>query len=367
MYETIREFALERLEASGEADYVQRRHAEHFLAMAEEAEPHLRQEDDGWLDRLEVELDNERAALNHFETTREHESELRLCAAFWRVWSLRGPLKEGRRRLERALDGDQRPTIARADALTGAFDLAGDDGDYAASRELGEEALALHRELGNEWGVAYVQMGLGLLLSLEDRPAEAKPLLEESVRGFRELGDDHWEMQTSRRLAWAYEALGDDRRARRIHEENLRRARAMGDSLTEAKSLAVLAQYHLEEGNVEPATTLMAEVNEILRGRRGISYQYEALTLLCRFAHALALKGEGTATIRLLSCAAAGFEELDIGVANAEGWILRMNDGSREMVRAAIDEATEAAAVEEGRRLNIDGAVELALEILGGT
>lgn len=367
MYETIREFALERLESNGEAGDVRRRHAEHFLAMAEEAEPHLRREDDGWLDRLEVELDNVRASLEHFEATGDPELELRLCAAFWRVWSLRGPLKEGRRRLERALDGDQRPTIARADALTGAFDLAGDDGDYGASRELGEEALALHRELGNEWGVAYVQMGLGLLLSLEDQPAEAKPLLEESVRGFRELGDDHWEMQTSRRLAWAYESLGDVPRAREIHEENLRRAREIGDSLTEAKSLAVLAQYHLEEGSVEPAITLLAEVDELIRGRRGISYQYEALTLVCRFARALALKGEAVATLRLLSCADAGFEELEIREGNAEGWVVRMNNETREMVVSSTDDEEAVAASEDGRKLAIDQAVTLALEALGST
>jgi predicted ATPase len=367
MYETIREFALERLEASDDSRDISERHAEHFLAMTEEAEPHLRQEDDEWLDRLEAEQDNVRASLEHFEAIGDPELELRLCAAFWRVWSLRGPLKEGRRRLERALDGDQRPTIARADALTGAFDLAGDDGDYAASRELGEEALALHRELGNEWGVAYVQMGLGLLLSLEDQPAEARPLLEESVRGFRELGDDHWEMQTSRRLAWAYESLGDVPRAREIHEENLRRARAMGDSFTEAKSLAVLAQDHLEEGNVEPATTLLAEVNELIRGRRGISYQYEALTLVCRFARALALKGEAVATLRLLSCADAGFEELEIGEGNAEGWVVRMNNETREMVVSSIDDEEAVAASEDGRKLTIDQAVTRALEALGST
>ena len=346
MYETIREFGLERLEASGEADEVRRRHAEHFLAMAEEAEPHLRHEEDAWLDRLEAELDNVRAALNHFEATREHELELRLCAAFWWVWSLRGPLKEGLYRIVPALDGDPRPTIARANALTGAFDLAGDAGDPAASRPWGEEALALHRALGNAWGVAYVQMGLGLLFAMEERFAEAKPLFEESVRSFRELGDEHWEMQTNRRLAWTYEELGDVPRAREIQQENLRRARAIGDVFIEAKSLAVLAQYDLDAGRVEPAIPLLAEAHRTQRGRRGIPDRYWAVILVCRFARALALRGEAAATIRLLSCAEAGFEELEINEGNAERWVLRMNDRTREMVRASIDDATVA---ERGR------------------
>ena len=93
MYETIREFALERLEASGEVYEIRRRHAEHVLELVEEAEPHLRYEDDEWLDRLEAEHDNVRAALDHFEAAEEHELELRMCGAFWWVWSLRARRK----------------------------------------------------------------------------------------------------------------------------------------------------------------------------------------------------------------------------------------------------------------------------------
>lgn len=364
MYETIREFALERLEASGEADEIRRRHAGHFLELAEEAEPSVRQEDDEWLDRLEAEHDNVRAALDRFEAMGERGLELRMCAAFWWVWSLRGPLKEGLRRLERSLDGDPRPTIARANALTGAFDLAGDAGDLAASHAWGEEALALHRALGNEWGVAYVQMGLGLVLAFEDRFAEAKPLFEESLRGFRELGDEHWEMQTSRRLAWAYETLGDKPRARQITEDNLRRARARGDAFMEAKSLAVLAQYDLDEGRVEPAIPLLAEAHRVQGGRRGIPDRYWAVILVCRFARALALRGEAAAAIRLLSCADAGFEELEINEGDAERWVIRMNNRTRELVGSSIDEATAACAAEEGRKLTVDEAVTVALNLL---
>jgi tetratricopeptide (TPR) repeat protein len=364
MYETIRDFALERLEASGEADETRRRQAEHFLKLAEEAEVDLRHEDDEWLDRLEAEHDNVRAALDRFGTTGAHELELRLCAAFWRVWSLRGPIKEGLRRLERALGGDPRPTIARANALTGAHDLSSDAGDDAASRVWGEEALELHRALGNDWGIAEVLLGLGLLLAFEDRFAEAQPLFEESVRGFRELGDEHWEMKASRRLAWTYESLGDLRSAREIQGENLRRARARGDAFMESNSLAVLAQYDLDAGRVEPAIPLLEEAHRIQRSRPSLPDRYWGVVLVCRFARALALKDRAEATLRLLACAEARFEELDINEGKAERWLVRMNDETRQMVSSSIDEGTAADDAEAGRRLTVDEAIESGLKLL---
>jgi predicted ATPase/class 3 adenylate cyclase len=361
MYETIREFAVERLEASGEADDVRRRHAEQFLARAEEAEPHLRNEDDEWLDRLEAEHDNVRAALDHLDATGEHELQLRLCASFWWVWSLRGPLKEGRRRIEQALAADPKPTAARANALIGAFDLAGDDGDIATSRTWGEEALVLERALGNDWGVAYAHLGLGLLFASEDRFAEAQPLFAESVREFRELGDEHREMQAARRLAWSCEALGDLTRAREIHRENLRRARERGDTLVEAQSLAVLAQYDLDEGRVEPAIPLLKEAYRIERDKPGIPNRYWEAVLVCRFARALALREEAGGTIRLLSCAEARFEEIEV---SAERWLVRMNDETRRMLRPPIDESATSNASDVGRKLTVDQAVALALSLL---
>ena len=361
VYETIREFALERLEASGEADDVRRRHAEHFLTLAEEAEPDLRNEEGVTLDRLEAELDNVRVALDLFDATGDNELALRLCAAFWWVWSQRGPIGEGRRHLERALGGDLRPTLARANALTAAHDLAGDADDTVASRAWGEEALALHRALGNDWGVAYVLMGLGLASATEDRFAEAKPLLEESVRRFRGLGDAHWEMQASRRLAWAYEALGDLPRAREIHEENLRRARATGDSFIEARSLSVLAQYYLEESDVQPAIPLLADAYRIGRGRPGIPDRYQEVILVCRFALALALEGHAETALRLLACAEVGFEELEVV---QEHWVERINDRTRELASSTIDDALAAHLVEQGRKLTAVEAVTLALEEL---
>ena len=149
MYETIREFALERLEMSGEADDLRRHHAEHFLALAEEAEPHLIREALGrggaWQTRIQAELDNVRAALDRFEADGDGERALRMAGAVAWFWEERGPIAEGRRRLEWALAADDRPSIARANALGRLAMVAALMGDLPEAKEAGEEALALHR------------------------------------------------------------------------------------------------------------------------------------------------------------------------------------------------------------------------------
>jgi len=134
MLETIREYAAERLEASGEAADLRRRHAEFFLALAEEAEPHLRGSPKEWLDCLEAEHDNLRAAFDSFEAARESQLALRLAGALWRFWNLRSHFVEGRRRLEGVLAADERPTAARAKALIGATGQATGSRDYATAR-----------------------------------------------------------------------------------------------------------------------------------------------------------------------------------------------------------------------------------------
>ena len=111
-----------------------RRHADYFLALAEELEPNLigTGSHAAWLDRLERDHANFRAAFDSFEESVESDEALRLAAALWRFWDLRGHLVEGRRRLESALRADQRPTAARAKALGGAADMALTNGDVAA-------------------------------------------------------------------------------------------------------------------------------------------------------------------------------------------------------------------------------------------
>jgi predicted ATPase/class 3 adenylate cyclase len=166
MLETIRQFAAEQLDDARLA----RRHAEWYLALAEQAHPQiLRGNAKRWLDRLEAEHDNLRAALDYFAETAAGELEQRLAGALWRFWQWRGHLAEGRRRLERALAADDRPTVARAWALFGAGVVVGDTRDPAASRPLFEQALALFEELGDAYAGARVRMNLGMIAPRDRR------------------------------------------------------------------------------------------------------------------------------------------------------------------------------------------------------
>ncbi|HUW17574.1 MAG TPA: adenylate/guanylate cyclase domain-containing protein, partial [Actinomycetes bacterium] len=148
MLETIREYAGERLEVSGQGNPLRDRHAEHFLALVEEAEPHLRTESREWLDRSESEHDNIRAALDHLEASGESQAVLRLAGAASPFWSCRNHRLEGLRRVEEALAVDERPTAARAKALIGSADFAVDTSDVVLLRLRADEGLALYQTLG---------------------------------------------------------------------------------------------------------------------------------------------------------------------------------------------------------------------------
>jgi predicted ATPase len=368
MLETIREYALERLDDSGDGGQLRRRHAEYFLALAQEAEPDLRRESRESLDRLEPEQDNVRAALDLFETTCEHELVMRLAAAVWWYWSLRGNLQEGRRRLERALAGDEGPTASRAYTLLGAADLALSTGDKDAAKLRGEEALADLRALGEPWGVAFALLILGLTFAFEDDWPSSQPRFAESARIFGELGDEHWTLQATRRLAWSYEELGNLKRARALQEDILHRARASGDEFLEAKALSALAQYALDEGRVdEVVLSNLEQAHRIYRGRRSHDDRYWHAILVSRFARALALKGLAAAAVQLLACFESLVEEssAEFGSGQVESWVARMNEVTLTAIRDRLDEAAIAAAWEEGHGLTAEEAVALALDSLG--
>jgi predicted ATPase/class 3 adenylate cyclase len=192
MLETIREFGLEQLEAAGELEAVQRRHAEHFLDLALEVEPHLTAEDQGvWLDRCEQEHANLRAALRWAIDRGEAGPAQAAAGALWRFWQQRGHLAEGRRWLEEtlAMPSGRAPTAARAKALTGAGGIAWWS-DQGASRAFYDEALAIERELGDPVRLAEALYNESFAVAAADDLEAAARLLEESLELFRRAGNE---------------------------------------------------------------------------------------------------------------------------------------------------------------------------------
>ncbi len=356
MLETIREYAAERLEAAGEAEALRRRHAEHYLALAETAEPHLRLDSPVWLNRLELEHDNLRAALDHIEAFGENQLALRLGAAVARFWYLKGHLLEGQRRLEAALRADERPTAVRAQALNGAAVMALNIGNLETARLRAEQGLALNRTLGDAWGIAYSGMMVGNALGEGGDVAGAQPHLEESVRLFHELGDEHYDLIASTNLAWVTGGLGNPIRERAMHEDILRRARAIGSERMAAGALAQLAMFARDDGRLEEAGSMLREAIRLEHGHGNI---IEVAINLARLASVLARAGRAPTSARLLSSSDAISEGVGASVPQ---WARRRNEETLTILRGRLDAAALAEAIAAGRMLTVDETVALALD-----
>jgi predicted ATPase/class 3 adenylate cyclase len=359
MLETIREYAAEQLEASGEADELRQHHAEHFLALAEMAEPYTHRVDPEWLDRLEREADNLRAALDWLEASKQTQLVLRLEGALMDFWGTKGHLAEGHRRLEDALAADESPTAARAKALNAAADMAIGHGHAADARLRAEEALALHRQLGNAWGVAASLYFLGAAEADDQEFERARELWEESARLFHEAGDSFHALLATRMLAWAYDELGERDRARRLKEDVLEQARAAGDKHVQVHALESLAHVAAPEGQVEEAAALLEEAWDL---NCELGDRFREAVIVCRFARVLAFGGKAEAAARVLACGETLYEEMG---AVPMGWLKRGNDEALSLIRAALDEAAFAHVWEHGRTLMADEAVALAVDALG--
>lgn len=270
MLETIREYAREKLDKSGEAEQVWERYCDFFVAFAEQAEPELKgAQQFEWLDRLEVEHDNLWAALQWTQEAGNVQATLRLAGALAWFWNRRSYLSEGRVWLTRALASGQEgiPLPVRAKALYGAACIASAQGDFAGARNLVEQSIVLWRTLDSH-DLPLALVLLGGLIRNEGDPAKARALMEESVSLFREQGDS-WG------LAWSLINLGmavrdqeDYTLARSIIEESVALWREQGDPWGLAEALHYLGLVAYRRGDYEAAYSVMEEAL-IIRRRLG--------------------------------------------------------------------------------------------------
>jgi tetratricopeptide (TPR) repeat protein len=358
MYETIREFALERLDTSGEADAIRRRHAERFLELAEEAEPNLIREaltqPGPWQARIEVERDNIRAAMGWFEARRAVEPALRMAGALAWFFEGKGPIAEGRRYLESALALPGGAPAVRTKALSAFAQTAAVMGDLAEAKAAGEESLERYRELDDAWQIGTSVHNLGYIAAESGDWETARGLFEDSARLFREVGDENYALWCTRSLAWTYQDTGDFARAREIHEANLRRAREVGNAGVEATTLGALGVILLDEGRADEA---FPYIERAYRIHAQIGEAYEVAIDVWRFAKALAEVGRAEDALELLSLSKSLRDELGMRTP----WVEREAEETLDRASGLLDAATFDAAWDRGRRLTPDAAVAKAL------
>jgi predicted ATPase/class 3 adenylate cyclase len=357
MLETIREFGHEQLEAAGDLELVLRRHAEHFLRLAVEVEPHLTGEDQGaWLDRCDQEHANLRAALRWAVETGEAGRAQAAAGALWRFWQQRGHLAEGRRWLEEvlAMPAGQARTAARAKALAGAGGIAWWS-DRGASRALYDEALAIERELGDPARLAEALYNQAFAVAAEHDLESAARLLNESLDLFRQVGDEGGVARALTMLVVPDAMAGAwDRVVARI-EEVVAILRRLNDRLTLAFDLVWLAFAYGRAGRREDARSTALEALELFRevdNATGMALAFLNLAFL------LTWEGRHEDAIRMAGVSESHRDRAGGGPTPGFGGMLEGDPAAA--ARAYLTEDAAQRAWQEGLTMSIHEAVALA-------
>jgi predicted ATPase/DNA-binding CsgD family transcriptional regulator len=310
MLMTMREYGLDRLREGEEMEQAQRAHAAYFLALAEEAESHLKGADQqSWLAALEREQENLREALRCFMAYEEGELALRLCAALWRFWLTLGYLGEGRRWLETVLSLPFAQTRigARARALRGAGKLIAELGDAETARACLQESLEICRESGDTKELALTACYLGRFLSDQGDMARGRELLEESVTLCRET-EERWTLAVALlnlgKLLWQQNDLAA---AIQQVEKGLTLCRQLQDRQEEARALGMLARFTSSQGDAAKAVQLW---NDQLALARALNDRINIVGVLNHLGYMAGSHGDMTRAESLLEESQAIAQEI---------------------------------------------------------
>jgi non-specific serine/threonine protein kinase len=359
MLETIREFGLELLAWGGELEAVRRQHAEYFLTLAESAAPELGgPAARGWLDCLEVEHDNLRAALEWClaSPTQGGEIALRIAAALGRFWWLRGHFDEGRRWLNRALTVGTDSASVTMKALHADGWLAHFQHDSTAARGLLNRSLSIARQLQDPWWQAWVLHALGRVAYFDYDASVARQFAEQSLAIARELGD-RW------LIAWALHLhglsaciAGEYSAAAEYYDQCLTIRRELGH--LEGIAIALHIQGILAErsGDFRGALELYREALDVARE---LNASWLVSTILPHFA-TLAAEHQPTRAARLGGAVTLMVEQrlgLPIPLTQA------LFDDGMQLARRKLGETAFAAAWTEGRALSREATIDEALAV----
>jgi predicted ATPase/DNA-binding CsgD family transcriptional regulator len=389
MLETIREFGLERLAASGEEDAVRRWHTEYFVSLGERAEPALPGAPVAWLKRFDADHDNLRAALAWMETTNHGTELLQLTGVLAFFWYYRGHLSEGARWLERALElaPDSAPPAIRARALTGAGLLAHVRGDADRAIARLTDGVACWQEAGDAMGETTAHGLLGGVLVSQGEYERAATLFEAGLNRFRERGwyafalfhlgaiafahreDDRAEALCHEAVAlydehgWRLDAIdplrylgllacrrGDYEQAAAFFAENFRRLQERASPAAIATELADVATLATARGRWNEAARLFGAADALQRAERA------TFSLPARDTYAAAV-----------ASARAALGEQAYGVTHAAGQVLTLAQAvavATEVLATAPEDGNEPVTGSARAAVPDAGLTERELDVL---
>jgi predicted ATPase len=357
--ETLRAYALEKLQATGDEAAVRQRHLEWFTALAEETLARLSGPGQGaFFDTLELEHDNLRGALTWSEETGNGlELAARLAHALAWFWLLRGYSREGEERLVRLLGRTSDPTVARAHVLIGSGLVALQSRKFDAALEYLNEGLALARAHRQPRLVAIALTRLGLLRQAQGDFDAAWIALEESQAAFELVGGESGlDAPIAVYRAQVAKERGDLKRAMELFEDGIAVSRERGDSHGVSSALRSLAELAASRGDLERAERLFRESVQLLRDIG----DKPCATLAFEWLAGIAVQqGQAERAARLFAAAAALRDETGLVTPPERGEEIQ-RDVAR--VREALDAATVAQIWAESRTMSLAQACALALD-----
>lgn len=349
--EVVRQTAGQEAAASGRLDAYRSRHLDHFVQLAEAAEPHMhglaRNE---WSDRMSAEMDNVDAALDYAEAIGDADRGLRLAAALWRWWRQRGVINPGRARFHRLLEMPHGAQDVRARALWGASWLALHQQDKEDARRWSEELLRLAEATGGKLARRNALTGLGMVARFEGREEASLPLFREAEKLAREAGDPWIHATSIFNVGQPLQALGRLAEAAQAFEDARGRYLALGDAAFAARMRLYQAMRALLAGDAARARDEVVQAAGVFSGLGEPWGQVECLevgaatlALLRRDVAAAAALGAAAAAHQVLGSAQLGpdgalmapFIE-DARARGEDGWASTMAAGSSLTLEEAV-------------------------------
>jgi predicted ATPase len=359
MLETIREYALNKLAEASESERVRQAHFDFFLTLAEAAEPKLMRgrEQASWLNRLEVERANLRAALESSISVDRIDAAMQLATTLGSFWNERGYFQEGRQWLEAGLAQRERlPKDVLAQTLRVAGRLAGRQGDFDQAEAYARESVSLWRELGDKAKLARALNTLAAVRSERGDVAGSAAYNEEVLQLSRELNDQWGVAQALSDVGWSAVFLSDYARGTPLLEESLALQRKLQDTFGIAWSALALSVARFLQGESDPAAALMAES---LRLFGAMHNQWFIAGCLEVFAGIAGARGQHQRAAQLLGAHDRLVEAM--GAKIPVFWDRSIRQPLLAQLNTAIDEAAFTAAWGAGHALTLEQAIEYAL------